>query len=85
MGEVGLSGELRSVSQMDRRLGEASKLGFTHAVSPAGPQPLRIEGQTVIEVRSLMDAVDAALGPRPARADKGKASYREQDEDNEEE
>ncbi len=80
VGEVGLSGELRSVSQMDRRLGEASKLGFTHAVSPAGPQPLRIEGQTVIEVRSLMDAVDAALGPRPARAAKGKASYEEQDE-----
>jgi DNA repair protein RadA/Sms len=34
LGEVGLSGELRSVSQADRRLSEAAKLGFTRAVVP---------------------------------------------------
>ncbi|MCU0492500.1 MAG: DNA repair protein RadA, partial [Chloroflexaceae bacterium] len=32
VGEIGLSGELRSVSQTDRRLSEAAKLGFRRAV-----------------------------------------------------
>jgi DNA repair protein RadA/Sms len=35
IGEIGLSGELRSVSQMERRLGEAQRLGFKRAVIPA--------------------------------------------------
>ncbi len=35
IGEVGLAGELRSVSQLDRRLSEAQRLGFTRAVIPA--------------------------------------------------
>lgn len=33
-GEVGLSGEVRSVAQMDTRFKEAEKLGFTTALSP---------------------------------------------------
>jgi DNA repair protein RadA/Sms len=33
-GEIGLSGEIRSVSQVNARLKEASKLGFTHAIIP---------------------------------------------------
>ena len=33
-GEIGLSGEVRSVSQMDARLKEAEKLGFTQAMMP---------------------------------------------------
>ena len=34
IGEVGLSGELRSVSQLERRLAEAAKLGFKRAIYP---------------------------------------------------
>ena len=30
IGEVGLAGEIRSVSQFDRRLTEAARMGFTH-------------------------------------------------------
>ena len=33
-GEIGLSGEVRQVSQIDARLKEAAKLGFTHAITP---------------------------------------------------
>lgn len=33
-GEVGLGGEVRSVPHLDRRLAEASKLGFSHSVTP---------------------------------------------------
>jgi DNA repair protein RadA/Sms len=33
-GEIGLSGEVRRVSQMQRRHGEAKKLGFTDVIAP---------------------------------------------------
>ncbi len=36
IGEVGLAGDLRRVNGMDRRLAEAARLGFTHAVVPPG-------------------------------------------------
>lgn len=65
IGEVGLSGELRTVSQTDARLREAAQLGFTTAIVPkrlgrrGDPWP---EGIRVIEARSLRQALDAALG-----------------------
>ncbi|MEM8782679.1 MAG: DNA repair protein RadA [Planctomycetota bacterium] len=36
VGEVGLGGELRPVQQMDRRVAEAARLGFTRVLVPAG-------------------------------------------------
>ncbi|MHB0884679.1 MAG: DNA repair protein RadA [Bacillota bacterium] len=36
LGEVGLTGEVRAVSRLDERLGEAAKLGFTDFLVPAG-------------------------------------------------
>ena len=36
IGEVGLAGDLRRVTGMDRRLAEAARLGFTTAVVPPG-------------------------------------------------
>jgi len=36
IGEVGLAGDLRRVTGMDRRLAEAARLGFTRAVVPPG-------------------------------------------------
>jgi DNA repair protein RadA/Sms len=36
IGEVGLAGDLRRVTGMDRRLAEAARLGFTTAILPAG-------------------------------------------------
>ncbi len=63
IGEVGLSGELRLVGQMPARLREAAKLGFKTAIVPrrlrqGEPYPGGIE---VVEVRSLRQALDAAL------------------------
>ena len=34
MGEVGLSGEVRNISQLDKRIKEAKKMGFTSILSP---------------------------------------------------
>ena len=63
VGEIGLSGELRWVGQMNARLNEAAKLGFKKAIIPkrirrAEPYPKGIE---VIEVRSLREALQQAL------------------------
>ncbi len=63
IGEVGLSGELRMVGQMPARLNEAAKLGFKTAIVPrrlrqGEPWP---KGITVIEARSLRQALESAL------------------------
>ena len=44
LGEVGLSGELRSVAQWQRRLNEAFRLGFRHCVLP---ESTKVDGQAV--------------------------------------
>jgi DNA repair protein RadA/Sms len=63
IGEVGLSGELRWVGQMNARLREASKLGFKTAIVPrrvrrGEPFP---KGINIIEARSVREAIDLAL------------------------
>jgi DNA repair protein RadA/Sms len=61
VGEIGLSGELRSASHIERRLGEAAKLGFTQAICPASPTALMVDGMEIATVRSLIEAVDQSL------------------------
>jgi DNA repair protein RadA/Sms len=64
VGEVGLSGELRAVSQLPTRLNEAAKLGFRRVLIPRtarrGGDPLP-EGIEAIPIRSLEEAMDVAL------------------------
>jgi DNA repair protein RadA/Sms len=64
-GEIGLAGELRCVSAMDRRLGEAARLGFRRAVvpesSPQGPGELEL-----LRAGTLLEAVQLLLGVVPA-------------------
>ena len=67
IGEVGLLGELRTVTGLERRLREAARLGFTGAIVPRagrGDGLPALPGLEVREVSTLRDAVDAALGPR---------------------
>jgi DNA repair protein RadA/Sms len=67
IGEVGLLGELRPVNGLDRRLREAARLGFGRALVPriGGPPGGRDEpALEVIEVATLRDAVEIALGSR---------------------
>lgn len=57
IGEVGLAGEVRRVRGLGRRLAEAARLGFTHAVVPVDPGPVPA-GITVTPVARLKDAFD---------------------------
>ncbi|HSX01181.1 MAG TPA: DNA repair protein RadA, partial [Candidatus Saccharimonas sp.] len=54
-GEVGLSGEVRSVSQAARRVAEAKRLGYTNAIGPAhGHAPGQTGVRDVLQVVELM-------------------------------
>jgi DNA repair protein RadA/Sms len=70
IGEVGLSGELRTVSQLSRRLNEALKLGFTRCIVPATHRRLREApgGMEIIPARSLSEALAVAIGRDKPRA-----------------
>jgi DNA repair protein RadA/Sms len=70
IGEVGLLGELRPVSGLDRRLREAARLGFRRAIVPRGTrgsEPPRPEGIEVVAVATLRDAIEAALSGATGR------------------
>lgn len=62
-GEVGLSGELRSVGHLERRLSEAERLGFTRCVVPAGnaTRGFSKRGLELLPAASVRDAVRFAL------------------------
>lgn len=63
IGEVGLTGEIRSVSHMNQRLGEVARLGFHKCIIPKfGSEKLEIpEGLSVYRVRNLREAIETAL------------------------
>jgi DNA repair protein RadA/Sms len=59
-GELGLSGEVRPVSQRGRRISEARKLGFTTIVAPTrGPKD---PGDDTLAVHDIASAISAVLG-----------------------
>ena len=59
-GEVGLSGEVRAVSQAQQRISEAKKLGFTRCILPYSslPSAKEIEGMELIGIRNLSELVN---------------------------
>ena len=59
-GEVGLSGEIRPVSQTDRRIVEAARLGFKKIfVSSFSKADHKPEGIKVVEVSDVPELVKA--------------------------
>ncbi|TET77166.1 MAG: DNA repair protein RadA, partial [Dehalococcoidia bacterium] len=63
VGEIGLSGELRAVGQLPKRLNEAAKLGFKRCLAPKSfrRQEIASDGIEVVGVRSLREALQVAL------------------------
>ena len=63
VGEIGLGGELRAVSQIERRLAEAARMGFTRAYVPRRSVPReKMEGMSIVgvnDVKQLMDVMSA--------------------------
>lgn len=66
-GEVGLAGEVRAVSQLEPRLKELSKMGFSQVLVPTNPPRLPdLGGLQLVPVATLGDAMRAA-GLRPPK------------------
>ncbi len=63
IGEVGLTGEIRSVSHMNQRLAEVARLGFKKCIIPKnGAEKLEIpSGLTVYRVRNIREAIEVAM------------------------
>ncbi len=69
VGELGLGGQLRAVSQLELRLQEAGRLGFNRAVVPRGSGLGRVAaaaGVQLLEAATVAEALVAALGVDPA-------------------
>lgn len=60
LGEVGLGGEIRRVGQIEARLKEAAKLGFTAAIVPA--QNMKNSDIKITEVKSITSLIDLLTG-----------------------
>ncbi len=73
-GEIGLTGELRPVGGLERRLREAQRLGFGRAIVPQrtgrrAPGDMEgVSGIEVIRAGTLREALGAALGPGADRS-----------------
>ena len=63
VGEVGLSGEVRSVQQLNLRLSEIARLGFSRCIIPARIKGdvIQPKGLELIRVKSIREAIKAAL------------------------
>lgn len=64
VGEVGLSGEIRSVNSLNMRLSEIARLGFKRCVIPAHIKDdiKKPDGLEIISVKNIREAVKATLG-----------------------
>ncbi|NJN75550.1 MAG: DNA repair protein RadA [Synechococcaceae cyanobacterium RL_1_2] len=61
IGEIGLGGQVRPVSQLDLRIKEAAKLGFERVIIPKGQKVETDLGLTLIPVGKLIEAIVTAL------------------------
>jgi DNA repair protein RadA/Sms len=60
IGEIGLAGELRRVPEVERRISEAQRIGFTYAIVPVGADgvgPRQVDGMEVFAAPDLRTAL----------------------------
>lgn len=60
-GEVGLAGELRNVSQLEKRVKEASKMGFNKILIPWQSDNMSDSNTEIIKVKNLSEAINKVL------------------------
>lgn len=62
VGEIGLSGEIRAINNIDKRIKEVAKLGFKKIIIPASNNvEEKFDGIEVIKVKRIIDAISACL------------------------
>jgi DNA repair protein RadA/Sms len=67
IGEIGLNGELRSVPQLEQRIREASRMGFSFCLIPDSTRNKtpNIPGITPIYAKNINQAIKKAIGYNP--------------------
>lgn len=62
VGEIGLSGEIRAVNNIEKRIKEVSKLGFKKIIIPdSNTFDEKFDGIEIVRVKRIMDAISACL------------------------
>lgn len=61
VGEVTLSGEIRQVPGIERRLNEAARLGFTRAIIPSGSK-VSVKGMSTLYASRIVEALGISRG-----------------------
>jgi DNA repair protein RadA/Sms len=62
LGEVGLAGEVRGITQPEMRVREAAKLGFSRCILPAGNvRQVKVRGMELIPVKSVEEALQGLM------------------------
>jgi len=62
LGEIGLSGEVRAISQPEIRIREAAKLGFKRCILPAGNlKQVKVKGVELTGVKRVEEALETSL------------------------
>ena len=62
LGEVGLTGEVRGITQPEIRIKEAAKFGFRRCILPAGNvKQVKVKGMELIGVRSVEEALERII------------------------
>jgi DNA repair protein RadA/Sms len=71
IGEIGLSGEIRSVRQLEMRINEAAKLGFKKAIVPKANFPLKNSPANieVVGISRLIEAISNSVTVKQADPD----------------
>ncbi|MDD5126878.1 MAG: DNA repair protein RadA [Dehalococcoidales bacterium] len=62
VGEVGLSGELRAVSQLERRVSEAARLGFKRCLVPRVGSKITVPDIELVRAGTIREAIGIGVG-----------------------
>ena len=63
IGEIGLSGEIHPVNNIERLLNEAAMSGFKKAIIPYANKDVKHDKINIVPVKRLMDAISACISP----------------------
>ncbi|MCM2357786.1 MAG: DNA repair protein RadA [Geobacteraceae bacterium] len=62
LGEVGLAGEVRGITQPEMRIKEGAKFGFRRCILPAGQvKQVKVKGMELVGVRSVEEAMERVI------------------------
>lgn len=64
VGELGLSGEIRAVNHIEKRINEAQKLGFKRIIIPeANDVQEKYDGIEIVKVKRILEAITRGVSP----------------------